>query len=82
MEKIRRKVELAKAAPRRANGTFARTGTPQLAFKSYVHERLDAMGVPTHIEGPHSAAGCRVGDRLDYVEAALKRLHAIENANG
>lgn len=35
------------------------------AFKDYVHERLDAAGVPTHPEGKHSAAGCRVGDRLD-----------------
>lgn len=36
-------------------------------FKAYVHERLDEAGVSTHPEGPHSAAGCRVGDRLDEV---------------
>lgn len=34
-------------------------------FKSYVHARLDQMGVPTHPNGPHSAEGCRIGDRLD-----------------
>jgi hypothetical protein len=36
-----------------------------LDFKSYVHQRLDDAGIPTHPSGPHSAAGCRVGDRLD-----------------
>ena len=35
------------------------------AFKDYVHQRLDAASIPTHPEGEHSAAGCRVGDRLD-----------------
>lgn len=39
------------------------------AFKAYVHERLDAAEVPTHPEGPHSAEGCRVGDRLDLALA-------------
>lgn len=34
-------------------------------FKDYVHGRLDAAGVPTHPDGPHSAEGCRIGDRLD-----------------
>lgn len=35
------------------------------AFKTYVHERLDAAGIETYPHGTHSAAGCRVGDRLD-----------------
>lgn len=35
------------------------------AFKDYVHKRLDDAGIPTHPEGNHSKAGCRVGDRLD-----------------
>jgi len=39
------------------------------AFKDYVHGRLDAAGVPTHPEGEHSAAGCRIGDRLDIALA-------------
>jgi hypothetical protein len=37
------------------------------AFKAYVHQRLDEAGVPTHPDGPHSAVGCRVGDRLDIL---------------
>jgi hypothetical protein len=41
------------------------------AFKSWVHARLDQGGVPTHIDGPHSREGCRVGDRMDFVFNAL-----------
>lgn len=44
------------------------------AFKAYVHRRLDEAGVPTHPEGPHSAEGCRVGDRLDLVFHEVQRL--------
>lgn len=40
------------------------------AFKDYVHARLDAAGIPTHPDGPHSKEGCRIGDRLDI---ALRR---------
>lgn len=36
-------------------------------FKAFVHHRLDQAGVPTHIDGPHSKEGCRVGDRLDWI---------------
>jgi hypothetical protein len=36
-------------------------------FKDYVHQRLDEAGIPTHPDGEHSKAGCRVGDRLDIV---------------
>lgn len=36
-------------------------------FKEYVHQRLDQAGIPTHPSGLHSAAGCRIGDRLDFV---------------
>jgi hypothetical protein len=39
-------------------------------FKAFVHQRLDEAGVPTHPEGAHSAAGCRVGDRLDIALAS------------
>lgn len=42
------------------------------AFKAYTHQRLDDAGVPTHPEGPHSKAGCRIGDRLDIALARLK----------
>lgn len=36
-------------------------------FKTYVHQRLDEAGIPTHPDGPHSKEGCRVGDRLDIL---------------
>ena len=39
-------------------------------FKDYVHQRLDEAGVPIHPDGPHSKAGCRVGDRLDIALGA------------
>lgn len=39
------------------------------AFKEYVHDRLDKMNIPTHPEGEHSKAGCRIGDRLDIIES-------------
>lgn len=42
------------------------------AFKEFVHRRLDEAGIPTHPDGPHSAAGCRIGDRLDIVFDRLK----------
>jgi hypothetical protein len=35
------------------------------AFKDFVHRRLDEAGIPTHPDGEHSKAGCRIGDRLD-----------------
>lgn len=37
-------------------------------FKDFVHRRLDEMGIPSHPDGEHSKAGCRIGDRLDIVE--------------
>lgn len=46
------------------------------AFKDYVHQRLDAMGVPVDPESPHKAAGCRIGGRLDYVEARIEAATA------
>lgn len=51
------------------------------AFKDYVHGRLDEAGIPTHPDGEHSKAGCRIGDRLDiglagHAEAArLRRVY-------
>jgi hypothetical protein len=52
-------------------------GTPD-AFKAYVHERLDAAGIPTHPNGVHSQAGCRVGDRLDILIAQRDATSADE----
>lgn len=42
-------------------------------FKNYVHQRLDEAGVPTHPDGKHSKAGCRVGDRLDLALAGYTK---------
>lgn len=39
------------------------------AFKRYVHERLDAAGIPVDPPGPHRDAGCRIGQRLDALFA-------------
>lgn len=54
------------------------------SFKDYVHERLDDAGIPTHPDGEHSKAGCRVGDRLDialeqWPEWAEKLLRLLES---
>ena len=50
------------------------------AFKSYVHQRLDEMGVPHSLpDSEHDKAGCRVGGRLDWVEANVKRWQWIED---
>ncbi len=43
------------------------------AFKSWVHAYLDDKGIPTHPDGPHSAEGCRIGDRLDLVFERISR---------
>ncbi len=43
-----------------------------LAFKAFVHARFDQMGVPKEFpDGAHTKEGCRVGDRLDWVEARM-----------
>ncbi len=43
-------------------------------FKAWVHNYLDAKGIPTHPDGVHGAEGCRIGDRLDFVFAELDSL--------
>jgi hypothetical protein len=45
-------------------------------FKNLVHARLDAMGVPHHPPGVHGAEGCRVGDRMDWLEERLQPFNA------
>lgn len=47
------------------------------AFKDYVHKRLDDAGVPTHPDGEHSKAGCRIGDRLDIALTATHKLGRV-----
>ncbi len=39
------------------------------AFKTFVHARLDAMEVPADPPGKHRDEGCRVGQRLAWLEA-------------
>lgn len=43
-------------------------------FKSWTHAYLDTHGVPHHPPGPHGAEGCRIGDRMDWLMAKLKRI--------
>lgn len=47
------------------------------AFKSYVHKRLDAAGVPADPESPHKEHGCRIGGRLDIVLADRDLLREV-----
>ncbi len=41
------------------------------AFKNWTHDYLDKHGVPHHPAGTHGAAGCRIGDRMDWL---MKRM--------
>lgn len=43
-------------------------------FKAWVHDYLDGKGIPHHPPGTHGAAGCRIGDRMDYVFAERDEL--------
>lgn len=47
------------------------------AFKAYVHQRLDAAGVPADPDSSHKAEGCRIGGRLDIVLADRGRLREV-----
>lgn len=44
------------------------------AFKKFVHDRLDSIGIPTDPESVHRDAGCRIGGRLDIVENLISQL--------
>jgi hypothetical protein len=46
------------------------------AFKDYTHDRLTEAGVPERPTMPanHTAAGCRIGDRLDWLFSQDIRL--------
>lgn len=48
-------------------------------FKDWVHAFLDGKGVPHHPPGTHGAAGCRIGDRMDWVwsERDALRLRVV-----
>lgn len=45
------------------------------AFKDWVHNYLDMHSVPHHPPGTHGAAGCRIGDRMDWLMAEHAALH-------
>lgn len=44
------------------------------AFKDWVHKYLDDHDVPHHPPGEHGAAGCRIGDRMDWLMDQLKKV--------
>lgn len=46
------------------------------AFKDWVHNYLDTHGIPHHPPGTHGAAGCRIGDRMDWLMASLAAVTA------
>lgn len=50
------------------------------AFKTYVHARLDAMGIPADPESPHKAEGCRIGGRLDLIDSLAKENGELSEA--
>jgi hypothetical protein len=48
-----------------------------VSFKSYVHERMDQLGVPNDPDPKRTKeTGCRIGSRFNYLEAKLDRLLA------
>lgn len=50
------------------------------AFKSFVHSTLDRQGVPIDPPGPHREAGCRIGQRFDWLFAERDALKADREA--
>jgi len=50
-----------------ANAALIASAPQLLAFKEYVHKRLDDAGIEKNPDGEHSKHGCRIGDRLDIV---------------
>lgn len=46
------------------------------AFKDWVHAYLDGKSVPHHPPGTHGAAGCRIGDRMDWLFGQFAELRA------
>jgi hypothetical protein len=51
------------------------------AFKTYVHKRLDEMGVPEDPEPEKNKEhGCRIEGRLNYVKTKLETLNIQRTA--
>lgn len=42
------------------------------AFKKYVHDRLDALGIDKH-EEQNAINGCRIGSRIDDIVTLISR---------
>jgi len=51
-----------------------------LAFKDYVHNRLDEMGIEKDPESKHKEHGCRIGGRLDIVSELLESNNELLEA--
>lgn len=49
------------------------------AFKDYVHDRLDKMGIEKDPESIHKEAGCRIGGRLDILQQQMNELLVFLN---
>lgn len=69
-----------------ADGWFREQVEKLQAFKDWVHNYLDTLGVPKEFpDGVHTQEGCRVGDRLDWLVeqlgAANRRAEAAEVLN-
>lgn len=48
------------------------------AFKEYVHDRLDKMGIEKDPESEHKEHGCRIGGRLDLVQEYIDCINRSE----
>src|SRR5438552_1598798 len=45
--------------------------------EDWVHNWLDAQGVPKEFpDGEHSKCGCRIGDRMEWLSAALAKAES------
>lgn len=55
-------------------GIFRERADKLQAFKDWTHGFLDAHGVPHHPPGTHGAAGCRIGDRMDWLMERHRQL--------
>lgn len=50
------------------------------AFKTYVHDRLDKMGIPADPEPENNAShGCRIEGRINFVQGEVDRLKEQNN---
>ena len=74
VQERQRQVDRTAAALLAANRLGEDERDALLRFKQWVHSYLDGKGVPADPGGPHSAEGCRIGDRMDWVYARMAEL--------